>query len=112
MNTKKPLSEIVKIVTDTNQYATMYTKEDVLRVLADIDDTSVKITQTQLDGLKRNIRNAIENIDKDNICDGFEFDIRNGNEIEISDFNFDTDSIFDDVWYEVKEFIETLETEE
>jgi hypothetical protein len=112
MSTKKPLSEIVKIVTDTNQYATMYTKEDVLRVLADIDDTSVKITDTQIADLKRSIRNAIENLDKDNVCTDFEFDIRNGNEIEVSDYAFDCDAIMEDVWYEINSFMEDLNAEE
>lgn len=112
MNNKKPLSEIVKIVTDTNQYATMYTKEDVLRLLDDIDDKSVKLTQSKIDEIKESIRGAIENIEKDNICSDFEFDITNGNEIEVSDYSFDNDSIFQDVWSEVSNFLSDLNEEE
>ena len=111
MSTKKPLAEIIKIVEDTNQYATMYTKEDVLRVLADVQE-EVTITQAQRDDLKRRVRNAVENIEKDSVCEDFEFDIRNGNEIEVSDFNFNSDSIVDDVWYEVDSFLDEVTGEE
>ena len=111
MSTKKPLAEIIKIVEDTNQYATMYTKEDVLRVLADVQE-EVTITQAQRDDLKRRVRNAVENIEKDSVCEDFEFDIRNGNEIEVSDFNFNSDSIVDDVWYEVDSFLDEITGEE
>jgi hypothetical protein len=111
MSTKKPLAEIIKIVEDTNQYATMYTKEDVLRVLADVQE-EVTITQAQRDDLKRRVRNAVENIEKDSVCEDFEFDIRNGNEIEVSDFNFNSDSIVDDVWYEVDSFLDEVTGED
>jgi hypothetical protein len=113
MENKKSITEMVALISDTNTYATlMYTKEDVLRILDDIKPiTNGTLSEEQIKDLKTNVRRCIESIDKTEVVDesGFEFDIRNNNEIYCSDFHFNEDVIVDNVMDKIDEFFNDLD---
>jgi hypothetical protein len=106
MENKVTLTEMVELVKTTNNYATMYTKEDVLKILADIKENEVnKLTDDQIIMLKKAVKRAIEHLDKTDVVTDFEFNIVNGDRLEVEDYNFDDDKIYDEVEYAIDNFI-------
>jgi len=87
--TKQPLNVVIQSVIEANNpYAgTMYTKEDVLRILNTIEVEKATLTSEQIGNLQRKVRRSIEDCSGDEVIDfsSLTFDIRNGNEIEATD---------------------------
>ena len=97
--TKKSLAETIKETEDC--FPTIFTREDVLLILNNIEENSLN-EQEQISILKDNISSALRKMDGDNVVDfdSADFDICDGNKIEI--INIDVNSYnIDDVINEV-----------
>ena len=108
---KKPLNEVIKLVTNANHpYAgSMYTKEDVLNILNEIAEQPTTLTDDQVEKLKKLVKSAIRNLDKNDVvdCESFGFDIECHNHIVVSDFTIDEDKIWDEVECAIDDFTDT-----
>jgi hypothetical protein len=108
--TKQPLQVVIQSVIDANNpYAgTMYTKDDVIRILNTIEvvlDTP-RLTDDQIEKLKRMVKKSVDNLDTDDVVnsDSVTFSIRNGNEIEVEDIDINYDTITDATDEAVEDF--------
>lgn len=106
---KKPLSEVIQLVTEANHpYAgSMYTKEDVLRILNEIADQS-KLSKEQIAQLKSEVNEAIQSVDKDDVCENFDFEIKHGDTIQVDTFDFNTDKISNEANSAIDDFFSNL----
>lgn len=113
METKKqPLNLVIQSVIEANNpYAgTMYTKEDVLRILNTIEvvlDTP-RLNREQIQQLKDDISSAINNVDQSDVCENFEFEIKHGDTISVDSFDFNTETIISVADEAIDEFFDNL----
>ena len=105
-NTKKTIEEMVTIVTETNNYATMYTKDDVLRILADLKPSEGCVTKEQLEDLDDAIINSIGRLS--DICSDFTLELTGDNKIVVDSYDVDYDTITDHVSETIRNFFKSL----
>lgn len=108
--TKQPLSQVIEsVIQANNPYpGTMYTKDDVLRILNTIEAEKITLTDAQIQELKDDIASAINNIDQTDVCENFEFDIKHGDTISVDTFDFNTDTITRQANDAIDEFFDNL----
>ena len=108
--TKQPLNVVIQSVIDANNpYAgTMYTKDDVIRILNTVEAEKITLTDAQLQELKDDIASAINNIDQSDVCENFEFEIKHGDTISVDSFEFNTDMIARQANDAIDEFFDNL----
>lgn len=97
-------------------FPSIWSKEDVLQLINKIDEGTASFDKDKLmDKIHDAIENAINGMSNDDILDTSEceFEIRNGNEIQIESIGVNTSEIVDEVSREIgeaiDEFIEELE---
>lgn len=107
------LTNIKEAVTSVeNAYPSIFTKDDVIKLLNSIKIESSKPKQAipskeqiqrLCDIVLQQIKDNIEDLSSDNVCDlsSAEFEL-NGNEISVSSIDIDTDRIEDDVVYNIE----------
>ncbi len=79
-----------------NQMDSFYSLEQVIKIVESIEDETSIITRETLSELSDNIRKVLErNRDEFIDNDSAEFEINNGNEIELSYVSVDVDQIVD-----------------
>ena len=101
----------------TQAFPSIWSREDVLKVLNEIDDKSTKSFDADnlIDKIKDAVENALYRMNYDDIVDtsNCEFSIRHGNVIEIDDVSINKDDISAGIMGEVSVVIEEyLEEEE
>lgn len=108
--TKQPLNVVIQSVIDANNpYAgTMYTKDDVIRILNTVEAEKITLTDAQIQELKDDIASAINNIDQSDVCENFEFEIKHGDTISVDSFEFNTDMIARQANDAIDEFFDNL----
>ena len=108
--TKQPLNVVIQSVIDANNpYAgTMYTKDDVIRILNTVEAEKITLTDAQIQELKDNIESAINNVDQTDVCENFEFEIKHGDTISVDSFDFNTDMIARQANDAIDEFFDNL----
>lgn len=97
------------IETINSSFPSIWSREDVLELINRIDEGEGSFDKDKLvDRIKDAVDNAVNNMSNDEIVDisSCEFEIRNGNEIEIDSIGINTDEIIDNVMREVVEVIE------
>lgn len=107
--------EKIQAVKD-NQMGSIYSKDDVIKMLEDIDDVvgvSMQDIERIVDGIFISIDDALSTMRKDECIDKYnvEFSIRNGNEIEIDDLDIDFDHISSTISNKCKDFAIDLLTD-
>jgi hypothetical protein len=98
-----------------NSFPSIWSREDVLTLVNQIDATDTNLDLDNLnDKIREAVDNAVNNMSNDEIVDisTCEFSIRNGNEIEIDSIGINTSDIVDEVMKEVSEVIENFFEEE
>jgi transcriptional regulator NrdR family protein len=97
-------------------FPSIWSKDDVLQLINKIDEGTASFDKDKLmDKIHDAIENAINGMSNDEILDTSEceFEIRNGNEIEIDSIGINTDDIvnavMDNVADAIDEFVEELE---
>lgn len=98
-----------------NSFPTIWSKEDVLHLISQIDEGEGTFDKDKLlDKIKDAVDNAINGMSNDEIVDASEceFTIRNGNEIEIESIGVNTSDIVDEVMKEIAEVVEDYIEEE
>ena len=96
-------------------FPSIWSKDDVLQLINKIDEGTGFDKDKLMDKIHDAIGNAISGMSNDDILDtsDCEFNIRNGNEIEIESISVNTSEIIDEVSKEIAEaideFIEELE---
>lgn len=108
--TKQPLNVVIQsVINANNPYAgTMYTKDDVIRILNTVEAEKITLTDAQIQELKDNIESAINNIDQSDVCENFEFEIKHGDTISVDSFEFNTDMIARQANDAIDEFFDNL----
>ena len=105
-NTKKTIEEMVTIVTETNNYATMYTKDDVLRILADLKPSEGCVTKDQLDELDEAIISSMGRLT--DLVSDFTLEMTYNNQVTLEDYDVDYDAITDRVSETIRNFFKSL----
>jgi len=97
-------------------FPSIWSKDDVLQLINKIDEGTADFDKGKLlEKMREVVENAINNLSNDEIVDisSCEFEIRNGNEIEIDSIGINTDDIvnavMDNVADAIDEFVEELE---
>jgi hypothetical protein len=100
----------------TEAFPSIWSREDVLRVLNEIDDKSTKLFDADrlIDKIKDSVESTIDRMNYDDIVDtsNCDFSIRNGNEIEIDEVSINKDDIVSEVIRDVVLIIEEFLEEE
>jgi hypothetical protein len=104
-----------------NAFPSIFTKDDVIVLLRELSDAIendddvangglIMDKDTLLDKIRGAVDNAINNMSNDEIVDtsDTEFNIRNGNEIEIESIGIHTSDIIDVVMREVDEVLDEV----
>jgi len=108
--------EKIQAVKD-NQMGSIYSKDDVIKMLEDIDDTSVIVSMQDIerivDGIFISIDDALSTMRSNECFDQYdiEYTIRNGNQIEIDDLSIDFDHISTTISNKCKDFTIDLLTD-
>lgn len=101
MNKKELINEI------TEHFPSVYTKEDVVKLINLLDDTRPKI---DVDELKQRIRRKIERLSGDEVVDFDSIDLSlSGREIYIDDISVNHDVIVDEVNDIIDEYFDDKE---
>lgn len=100
-------SAIVEAV--NNSESSVFSKDDVLRMLKEISETSEGpgIRQYQLDDLITSICHGITGMDWDDLIDDYQLDM-DGNYVKVTDASFDTSAIGDIISEAVQEWAEEI----
>lgn len=108
--TKQPLNVVIQsVINANNPYAgTMYTKDDVIRILNTVEAEKITLTDAQIQELKDDISSAINNLDQSDVCENFEFEIKHGDTISVDSFEFNTDMITRQANDAIDEFFDNL----
>jgi hypothetical protein len=104
-----------------NAFPSIFTKDDVIILLGEISDAIendddvtngglIMDKEPLLEKIRGAVDNAINNMSNDDIVDtsDTEFNIRNGNEIEIDRIGINTSDIIDEVMREVEEVLDEV----
>jgi hypothetical protein len=104
-----------------NAFPSIFTKDDVVILLSELSDAIendddvtngglIMDKETLLDKIRGAVDDAITNMSNDEIVDisSTEFNIRNGNEIEIESIGINTSDIIDEVMREVDEVLDEV----
>jgi len=99
-----------------NQMGSIYSKDDVIRMLEDIDDSigvSMQDIERIVDGIFISIDDALSTMRSNECFDQYniEYTIRNGNQIEIDDLCIDFDHISSTISNKCKDFTIDLLTD-
>lgn len=103
--------------TINTSFPSIWSREDVLQLVNKIDGGGFD-TEKLLEKIRKAVENGIDGMRNDEIVDisSCEFDIHNGNEIQIDSFGINTSDIVDavmtDVVNAVEEYIEETQEEE
>ena len=98
-------------------FPSIWSREDVLQLVNKIEGGSFD-SDKLLEKIRESVENAINNMSNDEIVDisSCEFDIRNGNEIEIESIGINTsdivDAVMDKVADGIEDYIEETQEEE
>ena len=100
----------------TEAFPSIWSREDVLRVLNEIEDTSTKSFDAEklIEKIKDAVESVVERMNYDDIVDtsNCEFSIRHGNVIEIDDVSINKDDIIIEVMRDVSLAIDEFFEEE
>jgi len=104
-----------------NAFPSIFTKDDVVILLSELSDAIendddvtngglIMDKETLLDKIRGAVDDAITNMSNDEIVDisSTEFNIRNGNEIEIESIGINTSDIINEVMLEVDEVLDEV----
>ena len=112
----KVMTKQQAIDTINASFPSIWSKDDVLQLINKIDEGEGTInTEKLLEKIRESVDNAINNMSNDEIVDvsSTEFEIRNGNEIEIDSIGINTsdivDNVMDSVADAINDYIEELE---
>ena len=93
-----------------NSISTIFSKEDVLNILNRIEKGSEgnEFTEEQMEELIDHVRSGLQYVDTDDMVDydSAEFEIGDGNVIELKDINIDTNSIEDEVEESIRQWFD------
>jgi hypothetical protein len=95
-------------------FPSIWSKDDVLQLINKIDEGEGSIDKDKLlDKIREAVDNAVNGLSNDEIVDisSCEFEIRNGNEIEIDSIGINTNDIIDQVMSDVESAIDDYVTE-
>ena len=98
-------------------FPSIWSREDVLQLVNKIEGGGFD-SDKLLEKIRESVENAINNMSNDEIVDisSCEFDIRNGNEIQIDSIGINTsdivDAVMSDVVNAIEEYIEETQEEE
>jgi hypothetical protein len=95
-------------------FPSIWSKDDVLQLINKIDEGEGSIDKDKLlDKIREAVDNAVNGLSNDEIVDisSCEFEIRNGNEIEIDSIGINTSDIIDQVMSDVESAIDDYVTE-
>jgi hypothetical protein len=104
-----------------NAFPSIFTKDDVVILLSELSDAIendddvtngglIMDKETLLDKIRGAVDDAINNMSNDEIVDisSTEFNIRNGNEIDIESIGINTSDIINEVMLEVDEVLDEV----
>jgi len=104
-----------------NSLGSLFTKDDVVKCLnmvveePKVETKSTYPSKDWLDRIKNEILSRIKEVDFDDTdmydVDGFEFDIRYGNQIEVNSYNVDARSLKTYVENEIEEAFDNIEAD-
>ena len=102
MNKKELINEI------TEHFPSVYTKEDVVKLINLLDDTQPKI---DIDELKQKIRNKIERLSSEDVVDysSVELSMNYDNRVEVESIEINTDNIIEEIEEIVDEYFDDKE---
>ena len=102
MNKKELINEI------TEHFPSVYTKEDVVKLINLLDDTQPKI---DVDELKQKIRNKIERLSSEDVVDysSVELSMNYDNRVEVESIEINTDNIIEEIEEIVDEYFDDKE---
>ena len=93
-----------------NSISTIFSKEDVLNLLSRIEIKSEtnEFTEEQMEELIDHVRSGLQYVDSSEIVDldSAEFEIGDGNVLELKDVNIDTDHIEDEVEDSIRQWFD------
>jgi hypothetical protein len=119
---KQATSHIQGAITKVeNAFPSIFTKDDVIVLLGELSDAIenddevsngglIMDKEPLLDKIRKAVDSAINNMSNDEIVDtsSTDFNIRNGNEIEIESIGINTSEIIDEVMREVEEVLDEV----
>jgi sRNA-binding protein len=102
MNKKELINEI------TEHFPSIYTKEDVVKLINLLDDTQQKIDVEQL---KEKIRSKLERLSSEDVVDysSVELSMNYDNRVEVESIEVQTDTIMDEIEEVIDEYFEEKE---
>jgi hypothetical protein len=102
MNKKELINEI------TEHFPSVYTKDDVVKLINLLDDTQQKI---DVEELKRKIRNKLERLSSEDVIDysSVELSMSYDNRVEVESMEVQTDTIMDEIEEVIDDYFEEKE---
>jgi hypothetical protein len=102
MNKKELINEI------TEHFPSVYTKEDVVKLINLLDDTQQKI---DVEELKRKIRNKLERLSSEDVVDysSVELSMNYDNRVELDRIEVQSDNIMDEIEETIDEYFDEKE---
>jgi len=102
MNKKELINEI------TEHFPSVYTKDDVVKLINLLDDTQQKI---DVEELKRRIRNKIERLSSEDVVDysSVELSMNYDNRVELESIEVQSDTIMDEIEETIDEYFDEKE---
>ena len=102
MNKKELINEI------TEHFPSVYTKEDVVKLINLLDDTEPTI---DIEELKSKIRNKLERLSSEDVVDygSVELSMNYDNRVEVDSIEVQTDTIMDEIEEVIDEYFEEKE---
>jgi RNA binding exosome subunit len=96
------------IQTIQTSFPSIWSREDVLQLINKIDEGTGFDTDNLIDKIKDAVENAINGMSNDEIVDtsDCEFEIHNGNEIQVNSVRVNTSDIVDNIMVDVVRAIE------
>lgn len=108
---KKPLkmkkAEMIKKVEES--MGTLFTKDDVIFIINQLDDSTSKINFGELIGRLEAIVDDADDSDIEVVKHRCEFSISNGNEIEIDEVSLDTEDFKSSINHDIRQLIESVQ---
>jgi uncharacterized linocin/CFP29 family protein len=100
-------AEVIKAV--KSNISSIYTKDDVLALINSLEDSSPYVSQEKLNEcIRKSIENTLGNMSCSDVvdCSTAEFDIQNGNEINLTHVDFDENNILNDIMNDLESEID------
>ena len=102
MNKKELINEIAE------HFPSVYTKDDVVKLINLLDDTQQKI---DVEELKRKIRNKLERLSSEDVIDysSVELSMNYDNRVEVESMDVQSDNIMDEIEETIDEYFDEKE---